>query len=144
MSNFRRPNADDYPDAARKNLEDGYVLFDACRYDGAGYHAGYVVECVLKTLAQLENRFYWTHDLCNLSRNVLAFLAAPLGTPQSAKYLKCLPTTLRYGNPPSGWQETLRYCTEGVIDETLATEWLLEADRLYQGVVVQMRKDGVV
>ncbi|MDW8396565.1 MAG: HEPN domain-containing protein, partial [Anaerolineae bacterium] len=50
MSRPHQPNRDDYPRAALKHLEDAEALLKAHRYDGAGYHAGYVVECALKTL----------------------------------------------------------------------------------------------
>lgn len=54
MSGLRQGNGDDYPDAAEKHLEDSKVLMAGSRHDGAAYLAGYVVECVLKTLIQLE------------------------------------------------------------------------------------------
>ena len=49
MSRLAQPNGDDYPDAAQKHLVDADLLFQAGRFDGAGYLTGYVVECVLKT-----------------------------------------------------------------------------------------------
>lgn len=55
MSRLSQVNGDDYPDAAGKHLEDSKVLLAGNRHDGAAYLAGYVVECVLKTLIQLEN-----------------------------------------------------------------------------------------
>ena len=35
-------------------MQDSGVLLAGGRYDGAAYLAGYVVECALKTLIQLE------------------------------------------------------------------------------------------
>ena len=54
MSRLRQGNGDDYPDAAGKHMEDSNVLIAGSRYDGGAYLAGYVVECSLKTLIQLE------------------------------------------------------------------------------------------
>jgi len=142
VSKYKCSHGDDYPDAAAKNLTDGRVLFGNARYDGAGYHAGYVVECVLKTLLQLDNQFLCSHDLSRLSQKALGL--AGLGSSNSARYIKALPTRLPYGNPPHGWRETLRYCSEGVVDEPTATQWLSEADRMYQGVVSGMKKDGLI
>jgi len=45
---------DDHPDAAAKNLDDALALLAAGRFDGAGYLAGYVVECSLKTVIVLQ------------------------------------------------------------------------------------------
>ena len=45
---------DDHPDAAAKNLDDAMTLLAARRFDGAGYLAGYVVECSLKTVIVLQ------------------------------------------------------------------------------------------
>ncbi|XXT17183.1 hypothetical protein WME94_43850 [Sorangium sp. So ce429] len=51
MSNLAHPkNKDDYPAAARKHLRDAAALTDAGRFDGAGYLAGYAVECSLQTV----------------------------------------------------------------------------------------------
>lgn len=49
MSRLKRPNGDDYPEAARKHLRDADALFRGGRFDGAAYLTGYVVECALKT-----------------------------------------------------------------------------------------------
>ncbi len=54
MSNLAH-GGDDFPDAAGKNLSDAMTLLEANRYDGAGYLAGYVVECSLKTFIVLAN-----------------------------------------------------------------------------------------
>jgi hypothetical protein len=50
MSNLALGNRDDFPEAARKHLNDAEVLLQADRFDGAGYLAGYVVECSLRTV----------------------------------------------------------------------------------------------
>lgn len=53
MSNLVHKNKDDYPAAARKHLLDAGALVDAGRFDGAGYLAGYVVECSLRTIVMV-------------------------------------------------------------------------------------------
>lgn len=50
MSVLRIGGADDFPDAAAKHRDDATALLRAHRWDGAAYHAGYVVECSLKAL----------------------------------------------------------------------------------------------
>jgi hypothetical protein len=45
---------DDFPGAASKHVLDGEALLAANRFDGAGYLAGYAVECTTKTLVQVE------------------------------------------------------------------------------------------
>lgn len=40
MSRLRQRNGDDYPDAARKHLEDAKVLLAGSRPDGAAYLVG--------------------------------------------------------------------------------------------------------
>ena len=47
--------ADNYPEAAWKHVTDSEALLAAKRYDGAGYLAGYAVECTLKTLIWVES-----------------------------------------------------------------------------------------
>ncbi|HSN99958.1 MAG TPA: hypothetical protein VLS89_16800 [Candidatus Nanopelagicales bacterium] len=53
MSNLAY-QGDDHPEAAAKHLDDAKALLAAMRYDGAGYLAGYVLECSLKTIVLLE------------------------------------------------------------------------------------------
>lgn len=53
VTNFARPNKDDYPGAAKKHLDDADALLKAGRFDGAGYLLGYVIECSLRTVVML-------------------------------------------------------------------------------------------
>ena len=55
MSNLKQPDGDDYPEAALKHLLDADTLLKGRRFDGAAYLSGYVVECALKTLIQVES-----------------------------------------------------------------------------------------
>lgn len=142
MSSYKRSNGDDYPDAARKNLDDAKALLGADRYDGAGYHAGYVVECALKTILQKETRFSKLHDLRRLSRIVTGLATA--GSSDTAKYIPNPLPALPYANPPDGWNDMMRYRSEGDLDRTTAEAWVRESERVYHHVVQQMRNDGVI
>ena len=67
MSRLQQGNGDDYPEAAGKHMKDCNVLMAASRCDGAAYLAGYVVECALKTLIQLQTgKAEHSHDLRGL------------------------------------------------------------------------------
>lgn len=155
MSNFRLQNGDDYPDAARKNLQDAEVLFQQKRYDGAAYLAGYVVECVLKTLICYEAlkqhggaRPIITHNLSQLSTKVAGLITA--GSPNITRYTSKISHLFQpdgpipYGNPPAGWSETLRYRPENTIQQTTAKKWFDIGKEMYEKVVEEMRKDGIV
>ncbi len=88
MSNLCQPNGDDYPEAARKHLDDAQALLETARYNGAGYHAGYGVECALKTLLQIGGALRWGHDLSALS--IQAAALATGGSPHTARYIPLL------------------------------------------------------
>lgn len=143
MSNLRQGNDDDYPDAAGKHLEDAQILLNNNRYDGAGYHAGYVVECVLKTLLQIDNTFKHIHDLGRLS-NEVARLVAGSGSPRTAPYQINPPLNIRYDTPPAGWKETMRYRAPGDLSQSQAEAWYDEAHRAYNQSIKKMRQDGVI
>ena len=145
MSNLRQTSGDDYPEAAQKNAQDALELLRANRYDGAGYLAGYAVECALKTIVQVESGEgdrVWGHNLNDLSRSALLFASLPAA--KTARYVH-LPaiTTLSYGLP-HGWQETLRYRPMGTIPSETAKAWVAEAERLCNETIASMRLDGVI
>ena len=131
---------DDYPGAASKHVLDCEALLASGRFDGAGYLAGYAVECTIKTVAQVEGNPLRGHDLGNLSRSALALLALP--SARTARYVTDPAfTTLTYGDPP-GWRETIRYQAVGFVTRKHATNWVAEARRLHDEVIVQMRLNG--
>lgn len=135
--------AEDYPKAARKHVLDSEALLSANRYDGAGYLAGYAVECTLKTLIWVETSkgTHDTHDLNTLSTRALQLAGLP--TQKTAAYVKGTTiTSLLYG--PSGWRETLRYEPEGAVTQTDCKAWVSEARRLYDAVIIPMRLSGVL
>jgi len=142
MSNLRQPNGDDYPEAARKHLDDAQALLETARYDGSGYHAGYVVECALKTLLQIGSAPRWGHDLSAISVQVAALATG--GSPHTARYIPNPPPGIAYANPPAGWKETMRYRAPGDLTWQQAQNWLTEAERVYRQTVQQMWMDGVI
>jgi len=131
---------DDYPGAASKHVLDSEALLATNRFDGAGYLAGYAVECTIKTVAQVEGKRLSGHNLGELSRDALVLVALPSG--RTARYLTNPGfTTLRYGDPP-GWKETMRYQAVGFVNQTDAATWVAEARRLHDEVIVQMKLNG--
>lgn len=131
---------DDYPGAASKHVLDSEALLAANRFDGAGYLAGYAVECTIKTVAQIEGKDLQGHDLGNLSRKALVLAALPSG--RTARYLTNPDfTTLTYGDPP-GWRHTMRYQAAGFVKQKDAVAWVAEARRLHDEVIVQMKLNG--
>lgn len=140
MSNLRQKNGDDYPEAARKHLDDAEVLLNAGRYDGSGYHAGYVVECALKTLIQIDGTVLKHHDLSLLSNKVTQLATG--GSPHTSRYLLNPPPAISYADPPVGWKETMRYRAAGDLNQAQAKTWFDEAKRTYKQTVQAMLKNG--
>ena len=133
---------DDYPGAASKHVLDSEALLAARRFDGAGYLAGYAVECTIKTLIVVEGQSLGVHDLGKLSRKALELVALP-GQRTAGYITNPNLTTMMYGNR-TGWKETMRYQPDGYVGETDAGAWVAEARRLYDEVIVEMRKNGVL
>jgi hypothetical protein len=171
MSNFAL-EGDDHPEAAGKHLDDATALWSATRYDGAGYLTGYVLECCFKTLlilhevatsARLSPRSLagglaaggpavqtgvrqgmraarrLKHDLDGLSREALRLAALPGAT--TAAYVPSIAGASIYA---AGWTESLRYQKPGCVGQVMSRQWLMEARRVYQSTVAQMRRDGVL
>ena len=134
--------ADNYPEAARKHVLDSEALLTVMRYDGAGYLAGYGVECTLKTLIWVESgRRDRRHNLGDLSTSALNLLSLP--GQKTASYVKRPNiTSLLYG--PAGWRETLRYEAEGAVLQADSEAWVFEARRLYDEIIFPMILDGVI
>jgi hypothetical protein len=148
MSNMRQLSGEDYPDAARKHYTDARTLMNRRRYDGAAYLAGYVVECILKTIIQVDRAtstpiLEFRHDINRLSEEALRLATLP--SSRTARYFPRMTLTrLSYAVPPSGWKETLRYHYEGTISKTTASTWVAEAKRFYEQVLWEIIKDGKV
>ena len=134
--------ADNFPEAARKDVVDSETLLSMSRYDGAGYLAGYAVECTLKTLIWVETGSAWGHNLNDLSSKALQLAA--VATQKTAAYVKGPDlTTVSYGRP-RGWRETLRYEAEGTVSEAESRLWVSEARRLHDEVITPMKLDGLI
>ncbi len=134
--------ADNYPEAVRKHVLDSEALLSANRYDGAGYLAGYAVECTLKSLILVETgKGTKAHDLNNLSAQALRLAGLP--NQKTAAYVRGPTiTSLLYG--PAGWRETLRYEAEGTVTQADSEAWVAEARRLHDTVILPMKLDGVI
>jgi len=141
MSTLLQPNNDDYPDAAGKHLLDAKTLLTSARYDGASYLAGYVVECSLKSLLQLEaGTVPRIHRISELSRNVAEIcMAAGASTSRYVTPAICALHTA----PIAQWQETIRYRSP-CMGNGDASAWLKDAEQVYQDTVASMILDGVM
>ena len=142
MSRLRRGNGDDYPEAAGKHMRDSNVLLAESRYDGAAYLAGYVVECVLKTLIQLETgRADYRRDLPRLCDDLDA-LAAQVSSRTGRFYLGA-ETALRASSVLHNWRPGQRYRGPGVTVPD-ARAWNQEADFAYRQIIGRLRLAGVI
>lgn len=135
-------NGDDYPDAAEKHLTDADWLFQAGRFDGAGYLTGYVVECVLKTYILVGGNDPWGHNLNDLSQKALS-LAAML-TAKTAKYPLRVTAGHSMYDSRKGWQVELRYKATHTVTAQRAQDWLAEARAVYAPAIPQMKLDGII
>ena len=142
MSRLRQGNGDDYPEAAGKHMEDSNVLMAENRYDGAAYLAGYVVECALKTLIQLETgKAEYSHDLRGLC-DQLDGLAAQVGARQGKVYLAA-EAALRASMIRHSWMPGQRYRGPGVGAQD-ARAWNREADFAYRKIIGRLRLAGEI
>ncbi len=143
MSRLAHRNGDDHPEAAGKHLADAGVLKKARRHDGAGYLAGYVVECCLKAIVQLETgQALRGHDLCSL-RHRVDRASAMVGS-RTARYVST--TAMRNLAKASimAWHPGLRYRAPGSVTSGDAKTWVMEARAVYNATVVALRLDGVI
>ena len=139
MTRLRQANGDDYPAAARKHLKDSAVLLAEGRPDGAAYLSGYVVECTLKTLLQMEQGSAPSvHGLVNLRKQVVGLTAqADLVVGRHCRDAAGLLQQARI----LVWEPQMRYCAEAVSRKDAAA-WLKEASDLYSKVVGALILDG--
>jgi hypothetical protein len=139
---------DDYPDAAEKHLTDADLLFQAGRFDGAGYLTGYVVECVLKTYILIGQSLSTVaktdrhHRLNDLSQSALRLAAMP--NAQTAKYPLKITAGHSMYDLQTGWRETIRYRAPAAVTAQQAQDWLTEARSVYAPALREMKKDGLI
>ncbi len=141
MSRLKTSTGDDYPDAAHKHLLDAQTLLGQHRADGAAYLSGYVVECALKSLWQLETgQPRRGHDLRALAQAVSA--VATMAGAKTARYFKAATS----GVPSSAitaWTSEMRYRSP-IMSHGDAQAWCNVADAVYQETVAKMQLDGVI
>ena len=143
MSHIALPNGDDHPEAAGKHLVDCEMLLAGGRPDGAGYLAGYVIECCLKALVIVGGgAIQQVHDLGDLTREALQL--AVIANSRTAKYMPWHTPNHSIYNVATGWLPKLRYSPPGRVSVALAGDWVQEAGRVYSSTVVPMRLDGVI
>lgn len=141
MSKLRTPNGDDYPDAALKHLLDAQTLLGQLRADGAAYLSGYVVECALKSIWQLETRQpRHGHDLVTLAQAASA-VATVLGA-RTARYFRTSTSGVA-SSVIAAWKPEMRYRSPGMSPSD-AQAWCNIADTVYRETAAQMRLDGVI
>jgi hypothetical protein len=140
MSSLASPGGDDHPEAAGKHLADATVLQQEGRSDGATYLAGYVVECVMKTLLLLEAGSQpGGHDLNALSQAALRLAALP-----GARTSRYVPVQTPGHALHSQWKPNLRYRAPGTMTLHDALDWVSEARAVYETSIVPMRLDGIL
>ena len=139
MSRLRQSNGDDYPEAARKHLDDAVALLAAGRTDGSAYLAGYVVECALKTLLQIENgRADHIHGLSALHGQISALAVQANVT--TGRYCIAADRLLDKAAILS-WSPGIRY-REASLSSADARAWRREAATVYSQVVGALILDG--
>lgn len=139
MSRLRQSNGDDYPAAARRHLEDADVLHAGDRHDGVAYLAGYVVECAMKTVIQVETgSAARSHDLAGLDRT-LAALSARVGAQTARLYARAVP--LLRDPALLGWDPAMRYRGPETSQADAAAR-LRVAGEVYRVVIGGLALDG--
>jgi len=141
MSRLRTSNGDDHPEAAHKHLLDAQTLLGQQRADGAAYLSGYVVECALKSLWQLETgQPRRGHDLRKLAQAVSA--VATVAGVKTARYFKQATSSVS-SSAIAAWTPEMRYWAPTMTTGD-AMAWCQIADNVFQETVAHMRLDGVL
>lgn len=172
MSVLAMSSGEDYPEAAKKHFVDAQKLLEQQRFDGAAYHAGYVAECIFRSLLLV----LWLEDQIRPQKLK--------GTAKSAEIQKLL----RRANDKSGvfsdsglhdlerlreqvdvkckansrikerwyalgpkdnwvlykWRVAFRYKKEGAIPENEAKQYVTEAAKLYKNIWDELANDGAL
>jgi HEPN domain-containing protein len=132
--------SENYPNAARRHLEDSHTLLDAGRWDNSAYLAGYVVECSLKAVI--------THpaappdvDVKEIGHNI-SKLAAILDSMAAARFAgnrrsvdSRLVSKLRSEMTVHvAWSPAMRYEDSGKIAGPAAHKWWRLANGAFNGL----------
>lgn len=139
MSRLATPHGDDHPEAAGKHLLDAGTLLSTNRSDGAAYLSGYVVECSLKSLLQLESgNAPHIHHIPNLAQQV-AVVASVAGA-KTARYFGAVTAGVA-ASAIGSWRPEARYAAPSMsLADALA--WHQIADAVFKETIGQMRLDG--
>jgi HEPN domain-containing protein len=121
----------DYAKAAAKHLRDSEVLLRGERWDGAAYHAGFVVECTLSALLVASGGSTDRgHNLSELEDCVNAQARKSRGRRLSQTQSEILRCAGFRAWSPTG----IRYEAESVHTEPRASDWLRAAKTFYHSV----------
>ena len=130
---------EDFPKAALKHLQDAQALLKSNRFDGAAYLAGYVVECALKTMIEVERKNVpHIHDLSQLQSRLQA-LAVVAGSRTGNLYVAITQAI----NQIHSWIPEMRY-REPYVAAPVAGSWLAEADDVYKKVIGSLTLAGLI
>ncbi|MBK9577028.1 MAG: HEPN domain-containing protein [Fibrobacterota bacterium] len=121
----------DYPKAAEKNLADAAVLLEKGRWDGAAYHAGFVVECTLNALLVANGgSTSLGHKLSQLETYITSSAKGPRARRLSPTQSQILGNARIQRWNPTG----IRYEAEFVHDAIVAKTWYQAAKQFYHSV----------
>ena len=144
MSRLKQSNGDDYPEAALKHLRDADALVRGRRFDGAAYLAGYVVECALKTLIQVESgQARHSHGLTSLL-DELNVLAVHAKTRTGRLYISAAASFK--AADVLDWTPEMRYRGPRDAEDAsrVAETWLREARSAYERIVGSLILEGAI
>jgi HEPN domain-containing protein len=132
--------SENYPEAAKRHLQDSKQLLEIGRWDNSAYLAGYVIECSLKPIITTPKApggvdvYKIGHDIQTLAGHLARMAAsAKSGFRRSVSGARILGIhkQLSAGFP---WEETLRYEASGYIGAADAQSWWNLANRVFSGL----------
>ena len=126
---------------AEKHLTDSSLLLDQKRFDNAGYLSGYVVECCLKALLDIDGMpsvKELGHELPLMAGNalMLGYVLAPSRRRYNLAATPDLDLLIR------DWKPDSRYEKENTTTPALAESLVRGARAAYEQIVVPMILDG--
>lgn len=131
---------EDFVSAAMRHWNDSILLQDSQRYDNAAYHAGYVVECALKSLVRHggPSPVALGHDLTLLASSALnlAILLSPSLSRYPASQAGTLPPL------PPAWRPEMRYGRTGVVTREDCQKIMLAAQSYLEQITMALILDG--